>query len=122
MELKIERLKRDDPISEKRMKKSIEDIRQAVARDKNIKVSRFKGERRAAIYRNSVKVATVRIVDASEELSDAQIREGIIGKILEGEFDHEIRDVYRRMYTERIARKKTKGKENYPLGSENSIQ
>jgi len=106
MEFKI--LDRNEPISERGRKRTIEQIRQTVAsRDRNFRVSRYQGKVRAAIYRNGVKVA---VVEFEGEVSEEEVVEKLKEEVLKGTFDRQLTEVYRKVMEERKARKKAREK------------
>lgn len=92
-------LDRDEPISEKGRKRTIEEIRETVAgRDKNFKVSEYQGKVRVAIYRNGVKVAVVEFEgDVDEKEAVKRLKE----EVLKGTFDRQLTEVYRKVMEER---------------------
>ena len=107
--MKFEKLERDAPISKRGIKKTIEGIRESVVKNKNnIRISQYENNKRVGIYRSGIKVA---VVEIKESLSDDKIFEGMKEEILKGTFDHEIRDVYREMYQQRVEKRKAKEEE-----------
>ena len=99
-------LDREEPISERGRRRTIEQIRETVAaRDRNFRVSRYKGRIRAAIYRNGVKVA---VVEFEEEMSEDEVVEKLKEEVLKGTFDRQLTEVYRKVMEERKARRRAR--------------
>jgi hypothetical protein len=92
--LEIEVLDRTAPVSDTGRVIPIEDVRKKVIQNaKNIVVGSFKGGKRVSLYRNTYRVTTFAIKNDEDWTTD-QIRERVKQKVLNGDFDREITEVY----------------------------
>jgi hypothetical protein len=93
-DLVVEFLDRTAPISDTGRVIPIEDVRKKVIQNpKNIVVGSFNGGKRVSVYRNTYRVATLAIKNG-EDSTNEQIREFVKRKIMNGDFDKEITQVY----------------------------
>lgn len=75
----------------------IEEIRRNVAKNpKNIVIGIADGKRRIGLYRNTYRLDTIEF-ENGDHYTDEQIREFVKQKILAGEFDKEITEVYAKL-------------------------
>jgi hypothetical protein len=102
MEYKV--LDRDASISLRGKKKTVEEIRETVARnERNIRIGTYYGKRRAGIYRNGIKVVVLEIEDKT--LAPERIREELKQEILNGMFDEQLTILYGELLRERRKKK-----------------